>query len=223
MNPPDLSRLHTLRDANDLHAATMELNRGRFEALRTRHEDGTAPRAVSAYQLFQTPPALAARMVELAEVKPGDVLLEPSAGLGRIIDPALAAGARVLAVEVSPDLSGELFRAYEGKDVRLLQRDFLTVRPAYEGNAALIVKDLAEVRIDRVVMNPPFHMRADIAHVRHALRFLRPSGVLVGLCLSTRHRTEALQPLADLWEVIPAGTFKGEGTNVETVLFRITG
>jgi len=199
--------------------------RPRFEGLRTRHEDGTAPRAVSAFQLFQTPPALAARLVELAGIKPGDTVLEPSAGLGRLVDPILAAlkgSGKVLAVEVSPELSGELFAKYEDHPVQLFQRDFLTVSPPREGNCGLILKDLPEVRISAVVMNPPFHMRADVRHVLHALQFLGTGGTLAGLCLAGPHREKALRPLADHWEAIPAGTFKAEGTSVETVLFRIT-
>lgn len=71
-------------------------------------------------------------------------------------------------------------------------------------------------------MNPPFHMRSDIKHTLHALKFLHPGGVLVGLCMATRHRTEALEAMADHWELLPAATFAKEGTKVETYLFRIT-
>ena len=224
MNPPRPSgfhRLHALRMENDAAKFAMDDMRPRFEALRTRHEDGTAPRAVSAYQLFQTPEPLAARLVELAELAPGLAVLEPSAGLGRLLRPIIAAGCTGYACEVNPDLAGELFRTFP--DTPLLQRDFLTVRPSWEGGGALIVKPFpgGPVSFDRVAMNPPFHMRADVRHTLHALQFLKPGGVLVGLCLATRHRVEALQHLADHWETIPAGTFRGEGTNVETILFRI--
>lgn len=208
MNPPDLSRLLDLRGENDLAAAHQATLAPRFETMRDRHANGTAPRAVSAFQLFQTPPDLAARMVELAEIEPGDPTLEPSAGLGRIIDPLLAAGADVTAVEDSADCARELFNRYPER-VSLIQRDFLDLDPATLGTFA------------RVVMNPPFHMRADICHIRHALTFLRPGGVLVGLCMATHHRAAALQPLADHWEEIPAGAFRKEGTGVPTYLFRI--
>lgn len=207
MNPPDLSRLLSLREDNDLAAATMELHRERFEGLRNRHANGTAPRAVSAFQLFQTPAPLAARMVTLAGIQPGMHVLEPSSGLGRIVDPLLAAGALVTVCEVSPDLSAELYRKYEGEAVTLMQRDFLTVSP--------------DACFDRVVMNPPFHLRADIRHTMHALQFLKPGGTLTGLCLDTRHRHEALRPLSSTWEEIPAGTFAAEGTKVAGILFTI--
>lgn len=199
-------RLHALRLANDEKRANMDTMAPRFERLRDRHTNGTAPRAVSAYQLFQTPQTLAARMVELAEPSPGLTWLEPSAGLGRIVRPILATNpGSVTACEVDAELSGELFREFPG--VTLWQGDFLS-REAPE-------------TFQRIVMNPPFHMRSDIRHVQHAFSMLATSGVLVGLCLATRHREEALRPLTDLWETIPAGTFRAEGTNVETILFRI--
>jgi predicted RNA methylase len=216
--PPDLSRLHNLRMDNDAHRYAMEDQAGRFAALKTRQ----APRAVSAYQLFQTPDDIARRMVELAHPAPRLTWLEPSAGLGRLLRPIFSTDPQsVTACEVDTTLAGELFQAFD--TVELAQRDFLTVRPPYEGGGALIVQGLpGPPFFDRVVMNPPFHMRSDIKHILHALEFLKRGGVLVGLCMATHHRAKALEPLADHWELLPADTFAKEGTRVETYLFRIT-
>lgn len=210
MNADPFDRLHRLRDENDQHAATMAANSERFDKLRTRHEDGTAPRAVTAHQLFQTPRSLAARMVDLANLRPGLRTLEPSAGLGRILD-AMAEHAPTdqTAVEVSADLCRELYNQ-DRPNVRILQRDFLTTTG----------KDFV-MGFDRILMNPPFTMRADIRHTLHALQFLRPGGVLVGLAMNGAQRHEKLQPLADHWEILPAGTFREAGTNIETILFTI--
>jgi len=198
-------KLHALRIQNDEKRAMMDTMAPRFDRLRDRHTNGVAPRAVSAFQLFQTPASLAARMVALADIRPHHSVLEPSAGLGRILSPILAARPdRVHACELDAALAGELFHTFPG--VELSQGDFLE-------------KHLGE--FDRIVMNPPFHMRSDCKHVLHAAGHLAPAGVLVGLCLATRHREEAIRPLCDYWETIPAGTFRAEGTNVETALFRI--
>ena len=207
MKPPDLSRLHAARMRNTKTGYRMDEMRGRFDRLRDRHTNGTAPQAIAAHQLFQTPPALAARMVELADIQPGHAVLEPSAGLGRILRPVLERNpASVTACEVNADLAGELFRTFPG--VTLWQGDFINRNPAPV--------------FDRIVMNPPFTMRSDLKHIAHARQFLAPDGVLVGLCLSTHHRETALRDSCDVWEVIPAGTFRAEGTGVETILFRIT-
>ena len=222
MKPPDLSRLHNLRMDNDGHRYDMRDLAPRFAGYKTRHADGTAPRVVTAHQLFQTPDDLARRMVELARPEYGLKWLEPSAGLGRIIRPILETEPLgVTACEVSPTIAGELFKAFPA--VFIAQRDFLTVRPPYDGGGACIMTDLPGPPFyDRIVMNPPFHMRADIKHVLHALKFLHTGGVLVGLCMATHHRAAALEPLADYWELLPGGTFAREGTRVETYLFRIT-
>jgi SAM-dependent methyltransferase len=215
-------RLHALRLANDQKRQDMDTMAPRFDRLRDRHTNGTAPRAVSAFQLFQTPEDIAARMVELAEPRPGLDWLEPSAGLGRIITPILATDpASVTACEENAEIAGELFRTFPG--VVLGQGNFLDRKPSWEGGGALIVKPFPNgpVQFDRIAMNPPFHMRADVRHILHALQFLKPGGVLVGLCLATHHREIALRHLADHWETTPAGTFRKEGTNVETYLFRI--
>lgn len=210
MKLPNTSRLHTLRMETQAAGYAMDDLRPRFAALRTRHDDGTAPRSVSAYQLFQTPPPLAARLVGLLSLLPGAHVLEPSAGLGRILD-ALARTPippSVTAVEAAPQCAAELFRQ-DRPAVRIIQRDFLSCTPEGLGT------------FDAVAMNPPFHMRSDVAHIRHALTFLRPGGTLAALCMDTRHRHEALRPLAATWETVPAGTFVAEGTHVPCVLLSI--
>lgn len=206
--PSGFHRLQALRMENDAAGFEMEEMAPRFATLANRHENGTAPRAVSAYQLFQTPPALARRLVDCLELKAGARVLEPSAGLGRIIANLGDAG-EIVAVEIAPQCSAELYRQ-EWTGVKIIQRDFLTVTPHDIGF------------FDAVAMNPPFHMRSDIRHILHALEFLRPGARLAALCLDTHHRAQALAPMADSWEHIPAGAFKSEGTQVPTVLLTIT-
>lgn len=207
MNP--IHRLHALRMENDSVKFAMDEQRPRFERMAARHENGTAPRAVSAFNLFQTPPELAARLVSLLHLKAGDRVLEPSAGLGRLIDAIDTSQPRcpVVAVEVAPQIAAELFRAYQS-GVTLKQRDFLQCTRA----------DLGE--FDAVAMNPPFHLRADIRHIQHARTFLKPGGRLAALCLDTPHRHAALRSLAATWEPI-SGAFGKEGTRVNTVLLTI--
>jgi predicted RNA methylase len=197
-------RLHDLRMRNDAAGYEMEAMRPRFAALAARHENGMAPRAVTAYQLFQTPPHIAARLVGLLDLQRGARILEPSAGLGRLLD-ALEpfAPAEVVAVESAPQCAGELFRQNRA-GVRILQRDFLTVDPAETG------------LFDAVVMNPPFHMRSDIRHIQRALTFLRPGGRLAAICMDTEHRRRAFQDAE--WTPLPSGAFKQEGTNVPTAM-----
>ena len=203
-------RLNSLRMENDAAGYDMEEQRPRFERMANRDTNGTAPRAVSVRQLFQTPPPLAARLVGALGLASVARVLEPSAGLGRILDALKAFSPReVVAVEMAPECAGELFRQ-DRAGVIIKQRDFLALQPAELGE------------FDAVAMNPPFTMRSDIYHIKHALRFLRPGGRLAALCLDTPQRFEALGGLADTWEQVPAGTFGKEGTRVATVLATFT-
>src|SRR4051812_4485679 len=95
---------------NDAAGFAMNEMRPRFQSLTARHENGTAPRAVSAYQLFQTPPEVAARLVGMLDLKPGKRLLEPSAGLGRLIAAAKPFAPDITAVEIAPQCAAELYR-----------------------------------------------------------------------------------------------------------------
>jgi hypothetical protein len=67
-------------------------------------------------------------------------------------------------------------------------------------------------------MNPPFHMRADIRHIQHARRFLKPGARLPAVCFNTRHRIEAFKSQAEQWIDLPAGAFASEGTRVPTAI-----
>lgn len=198
-------RLHALRMENDAVKFSMDEMRPRFDRLRDRHTNGAAPVAVSAYQLFQTPPAIAERLVALLDLKPGSRVLEPSAGLGRILD-ALPKDCQTVAVEMAADCAKELFKR---EDITLKQRDFLTLGRADLGT------------FDAVGMNPPFHMRADIEHIRHALKFLKPGGRLAAICMDTPHREKALRSMSATWETLPPGTFRSEGTGVGCILLSI--
>lgn len=196
-------RLHTLRMENDATGFAMDEMRPRFDRIANRNENGTAPRAVSSYQLFQTPPELAARLVAL--IGTPERVLEPSAGLGRLLDHI---SAPCVSVEIAPQLAGELFRQ-ERPGVTLIQRDFLTVTLEETGS------------FGGIAMNPPFHMRSDIHHIQHALTFLRRGGTLAALCLDTPHRHAALRHLCSTWEPIPSGAFRSEGTGVACILLSI--
>jgi predicted RNA methylase len=209
MNPETFNRLHSLRMANDAAGYEMAEHRPRFDRLAGRHENGTAPRAIVSHQLFQTPPEVAAQLVALLDLKGGERVLEPSAGLGRILD-ALASykPAEVIAVEIAATCAGELYKQNR-PGVKILQRDFLAC-------------DFFDIGlVDAVAMNPPFTMRSDIKHIQAALQFLRKGGRLAAICMNTEHRRAAFRDIASTWIELPERTFKHEGTNVPTVLFTI--
>jgi 16S rRNA (adenine1518-N6/adenine1519-N6)-dimethyltransferase len=77
-------------------------------------------------QSFLIDPTVPARMVALAGVTPGEVVVEIGPGLGVLTDPLLAAGARVVAVEIDPRLVAFLRQRFAGQErLRLVEGDVL--------------------------------------------------------------------------------------------------
>ena len=183
----------------------------KVEAMRQALKNGGAVVAV-APQLFVTPPELAARMVELADLAPGALVLEPSAGTGNIIEPLRAAQCRTWAIEINAALATDLVQRHPLGHV--VRADFLTWTPA------------PGVQFDAVVMNPPFVGGVDIQHITRAFGMLKPGGRLVAICAGGPRQARALQPLVEqhggTWEPLPAGTFASSGTGVNTVLLTMT-
>jgi hypothetical protein len=218
-----LNRLRTLQAENESIGFEMLLEKGRFAALASRHEDGTAPRAVSSFNLFQTPQDIAERMASMLP-KDAQAILEPSAGLGRLYKAIRARNkqAHISLVDQSADCCRELYAVTEQDELTAIkQADFLSVEPAYEGNCGLIVKQLPYAFYDAVIMNPPFKRGLDVKHILHALGFLKSGGLLVALCYNGVKKNRDLKPLCDTWEMLPKGSFKSEGTGAEVVLLTI--
>lgn len=155
---------------------------------------------------FPTPISLAHRLADTAGDVRDKVVLEPSAGEGAIASVLLERGAKVIAVEIEPGRVKQLCKLVGPPSV--IQQDFLQVEP---------------FPCDLVVANPPFAKRADIHHLTHALRFLKPGSKLVAIMaagmafrqdaptVDFRRRLASIEPL-------PAGSFKASGTDVNTVI-----
>ena len=167
------------------------------------------------FEFFPTPPDVVRHVIRLADILDGMTVLEPSAGQG-----ALAKAAHDAAADVMIDMyelmpaNNEALHALNlrlsgiGKPV-----DFLTVEPT--------------PTYDRVVMNPPFGRQADIKHVNHALKFLKPGGLLVSVMASsvtfrsnklTMDFRQLIEDRGGRIEELPSGSFKSSGTMVNTVI-----
>lgn len=200
-------RLFRLAEHTEAVGETMAVERGRFDRLR---ENGP-PRVVSAFNLFQTPPELARRLVaRLGFIDPSARVLEPSAGLGRLYRALRERTvAPVVLVELAPACAAELYRETAADPAAtLIQADFLTCSADRLGGL-----------FDYILMNPPFKNGRDIKHIEHARRLLAPGGRLVALCADGPRQRARLQPAATEWIELPAGSFKSEGTNVAATIF----
>lgn len=170
---------------------------------------GGGVKVVVAPQLFPTPATLAARMVEIAQIKPGHRVLEPSSGTLRLVSAVRNAepDARIVHVEIDRALcisSGAI------------NRDFMECTPEEMGGL-----------FDVILMNPPFVDGQDMAHVMHAWQFLKPGGVLVAIMgegaffRQDRKATEFrrwLDGVGGTSEQLSPDTFKESGAGVNTRL-----
>ncbi|AVZ70898.1 SAM-dependent methyltransferase [Streptomyces lunaelactis] len=162
---------------------------------------------------FPTPTPVVEEMLSLAELEAGHLVLEPSAGRGAIAH-RVAEFCSVNCIELLEENAKALTAAGLVRSVEV--GDFLEIDP--------------EPRYDRVLMNPPFAKQADIAHVRHALKFLRPGGLLVsvmsaGVTFRSNRATADFRDLVDelggTITRLPDDAFKESGTGVRTVLVAI--
>ena len=169
---------------------------------------------------FHSSAEVADAVMRYAEIRPGETVLEPSAGTGMLARAARDAGAVVSCVEIQHGLAHELREVHGFGDVR--RADFLTLQPGSE-------------LFDVIVMNPPFDRGRDCDHVRHAFQFLKPGGRLVSV-MSARaefgddRRHKALQSIVNRskpvygwkqWHDLPPGSFAHAGTNINTVILAI--
>lgn len=166
---------------------------------------------------FDSPPAVVDRLIELADIKPGMDVLEPSAGIGNIVRGIVAAGGTPHAFEIDDKRRAKLEATGLMRPFPVAKGDFLTVEPT--------------PAFDRVVMNPPFAKQIDIAHVTHAAKFLKPGGRLVSVMSAsvtfrTDAKTEAFRNFINSHnahhEKLPAGAFKESGTLVNAVIVAFT-
>jgi Domain of unknown function (DUF3560) len=169
---------------------------------------------VAVEQLFETPELLADRVVEEADIKTGETVLDPEAGPGALLDAIRRAEIGVVntAIEINSQLCDRL--KLKGYDA-VYNVDFLDCTVEEYGLH------------NKIIMNPPYKNSIDVKHVKHALTFLAPGGRLVAICADGPRQQEALRPLAEksggFWEKLPAGTFQESGTMVNTALMVIEG
>ncbi len=176
-----------------------------FEAMRDTLRAGV--QVVTAPQLFPTPADVARQVIELADIRPGHRVLEPSAGTGALLD-ALPALERIVAVEINASLARVLRAKFRPERVDVRNADFLQCNG-----------DLGT--FDRIVMNPPFGKADDIRHIEHARRMLAPGGRLVAVCANGPRQQERLKPQAETWIDLPPDTFAGTSVRAAIVVIDV--
>jgi len=165
------------------------------------------------FQFFETPSELIDEMIERADIQPTDVVLEPSAGKGAIVEKLLPLAKKVDMCEFMD--RNKIF--LEELGYKIIGSDFLLLDET--------------LKYDKIVANPPFSKNQDITHVMKMYDHLKTGGKLV-VITSTAWITgsqkkqiafrEFLDSVGAVQEEVAEGTFKKTGTNVKTMLLEIT-
>jgi GGDEF domain-containing protein/phospholipid N-methyltransferase len=154
---------------------------------------------------FPTPKPVVEKMLNEADIQPGDKVLEPSAGKGNIAD--LIREREPEAHLSTIEQQSKLRQILELKGHELAGSDFLE----HDG------------KYDKIVMNPPFENGQDIEHVQRAFGMLKPGGKLVAIMSeSPFFRSDRKGQAFRDWleehngtsEKLEPGAFKESGTGV---------
>lgn len=187
-----------------------------FRAILENGEVETLKEYRDRFQFFPTPDSLADYLVELAELKNWDTILEPSAWKWNILRAINRLRwktdnlqkIKVTALELNSDFEKDLWKWYLCDDVIIW--DFLEHNEKY----------------DNVIANPPFSNSQDVKHILHAYSLLKDWGTLVSIASSSiKTRTgklyDELRELPIEWFEVEEWAFKESNTMVNTVILRI--
>lgn len=158
-----------------------------------------------AHQFYPTPVNVAEAAIEMAQIGPDDVCLEPSAGTGGLAD--LMPKNQTTCVEIS----ALHCKVLEAKGFTTEQADFLSWTPAgyYDG-----------ARFDRIVLNPPYSEGRWGMHLERAAKMLADGGRLVAILPVSAKSKDVLPGWSCEWSKVFENEFAG--TSVDVVILVAT-
>ena len=138
----------------------------------------------------------AERVVEATGVRRGDLVLDLGAGDGALTAPLVAAGARVLAVELHAPRAAALRERFSDADVRVLEVDLADLRLPRRGF--------------RVVANPPFGGSTDLVRSLLASPSLLSADLVLQRAAARRwaDRRRVRRRRLDLGLAVPRSAFR---------------
>ena len=147
-------------------------------------------------QFYPTPRAAIDHILNRIHLPVNAKILEPSCGDGALLDAMNNGDRELFGIEYDATRAQQA----RGKGYSVLTANFLQVEP--------------QPVYDRVVMNPPFYGKHHVKHVEHAMKFLKPDGVLITILPASAWYEHKL--LKGRLEDLPLGSFRESGTNINT-------
>lgn len=167
------------------------------------------------FQFYPTPEVICGFLVHLADLRPTDRILEPSAGRGAIINAihAIMPKINVSYCELMP-----YNRTFLEKipNTTFLQEDFLKLATGQ--------------KFDKILANPPFSKNQDIDHFYKMWDLLEDGGKIISVmskhwCSGGKKKENEFRAFLKSHESftieMEGGTFKGAGTMVESCVVEI--
>jgi 16S rRNA (adenine1518-N6/adenine1519-N6)-dimethyltransferase len=132
-------------NVSSVRCTTRELSM-RTPSPRARQQSSTRRQALPARrrfgQHFLVDRGAIARIVATAQVSSGDLVVEIGPGRGALTEALLAAGARVVAIEIDRDLASALAASHPDPPLRVIARDILELPLGTIGSDQLVVGNL---------------------------------------------------------------------------------
>lgn len=153
------------------------------------------------HQFFQTPEALADRVVDIAEIGEKHSVLEPSAGHGAICK--FLPKERLTCIE----LAYFNCRVLQKKGYSPIQADFLQWE--------------SDLKFDRVILNPPYSKNRALDHLKKARQHLANDGRLVAILPASMKEKEFFPGLTHEWSEVLSNEFRESGTGVNVVILTL--
>lgn len=177
----------------------------------------TLKETIKKFQFYETPKEVAEYLVELADIKAWEDVLEPSAWHWAIVDVINKSKCRdIFMYELDPKKVEILVDKYTNRENRVWERLYIIDQDDFLDKQYMML-------VSKIIMNPPFSKSQDVKHILEAHKHLRDWWRLVSVAsasIKTRQGKlyDELKALNPEFYDLPEWSFKESGTMVWTVI-----
>ena len=170
----------------------------------------TLQETIKKFQFYPTPKEVAEYLVELADIKEDETVLEPSAWKWHIAENISRKNSLTM-IELNKDNYKDLTENSSFKDDEIINMDFM---------------DYNEKKFDKIIANPPFSKSQDVKHILHMYELLNEWWRIVSIASAWIKFREwkvynELRELNPEFIELPEWSFKDSWTMVNSVIVLI--